>query len=448
MRRNFLKKFDLFLILIVLVLIIIGISFIYSSGFNSSGILVTNYWQKQIIWASIGFVLMTFFTMFDYRKTQRYGLYLFGLLILLLIYTKLFGRHVNGANSWIGIGDFGIQPSEFGKIIFILYLSKFFAEHQNMSDLKKIFISLLIFAVPFGLIILQPDIGTASVYLPIYLLICFIAGIHFRYIGYFLIVLFSAVVFAILPFWNSTIPDKPIAFFTVFSNTKYKLIIFAAFFIISALGIIIRRYFHGPKYIYWINYFFTAITIGLLLSFAVNFVLDGKEYQKLRLIVFFDPYKDGYNGRGAGWNILQSKIAIGSGGLFGKGFLNGSQSHLRYLPEQHTDFIFGILTEEIGFMGGLLIFGLYLMLFSKIIYIIKKCTNKYGIYISTGILAMFAYHFFTNVGMVMGIMPVTGIPLLLLSYGGSSLWTSMICIGMLMNINYRRKQFMSISDEE
>ena len=154
--------------------------------------------------------------------------------------------------------------------------------------------------------------------------------------------------------------------------------------------------------------------------------------------MFLNPNTDP---RGAGWNIIQSKIAIGAGGIFGRGYLNGSQSHLRFLPQQSTDFIFSIFSEEFGFAGGCVIFLLYLCIFIRILYIIKKCPNTYGIYIASGILAMFAFQFFINIGMVMGMMPITGIPLLFLSYGGSSLLTSMTCIGLVMNINYRRKEF-------
>ena len=144
--------------------------------------------------------------------------------------------------------------------------------------------------------------------------------------------------------------------------------------------------------------------------------------------------------RGAGWNIIQSKVAIGSGGIFGRGFLNGTQSHYRFLPQQSTDFIFSILSEETGFIGGLIVFGLYLFLLIKMLLLIKRNSNHYGTYIASGIFAMFAFHFFINVGMVMGIMPITGIPLQFLSYGGSSLLTAMICIGLVMNVNYRKAE--------
>ena len=164
-----------------------------------------------------------------------------------------------------------------------------------------------------------------------------------------------------------------------------------------------------------------------------------KTYQLQRLIIFMNPDIDRL---GAGWNIIQSKIAIGSGGLFGRSFLHGTQSHYRYLPQQSNDFIFSILSEEWGFLGGCFVFLIYLVLMLRTLIIVKNASNRFGMYISAGILGMFMIHFFINVGMVMGIMPITGIPLLFLSYGGSSLLTAMTAIGLLMSINSRKFDFI------
>ncbi|MBQ3824700.1 MAG: rod shape-determining protein RodA, partial [Spirochaetaceae bacterium] len=199
------------------------------------------------------------------------------------------------------------------------------------------------------------------------------------------------------------------------------------------------RIFFRNRYYTWISTIFGIIVFSLVASVAMGKVL--KPYQVSRLIVFMDPSVDP---RGAGWNIIQSKIAIGSGNLFGQGFLRGSQSHLQFLPEQSTDFIFSILSEELGFAGCCLVFALYFLILMRILYIIRSTTNNYGYYISAGILGMLFFHFIVNVGMVMGIMPITGIPLLFLSYGGSSLWTAMICIGLLISISTRRLDFQEL----
>lgn len=433
MKNKFYLMFDYLLILVVLILVSIGVMFIYSSSINSEGISVTNEYIKQIIWGSIGFVIMILMTLYDYRKLQSKAIYLYLFLIVLLIYTRLFGRYVNGAKSWIGIGEFGIQPSEFGKVFFILFLAAVLDNTQNIHPLRRFIYAIGVLLIPMGLILLQPDLGTSSVYVPIFLVMCFIAGIPLMYLLYVLSFGILTIFFAILPVWNNEIADKSFAIISILTTMKLRLILISAIFIITLLGYVIRRYLHGPKYIFWITYVASIITLALIFSFLLGKFL--KDYQIKRLIIFMNPNKDPL---GAGWNIIQSKVAIGAGGLMGQGYLQGTQSHYRFLPQQSTDFIFSILSEEFGFMGCCLIYFLYFIILLKILYIIRKCVNKFGTYICAGIFGMFTFHFFINVGMVMGMMPITGIPLQFLSYGGSSLLTAMTCIGLVMNVNCRK----------
>lgn len=433
MKSKVFAKFDYVLILVVLVLVSLGVMFIYSSSINSEGISVTNEYIKQIIWASIGLVIMIFVTLYDYRRTESLAIYLYIILILLLIYTRLFGRYVNGAKSWIGIGEFGIQPSEFGKIFFILFLARYLNRSVNMNPLKRFAGAIGVLLLPMGLILLQPDLGTSSVYVPIFLVMCFIAGIPLVYILYILSFGILTIFLAILPVWNNEIATNPYAVISILTTMRLRALLIIAVLLITLLGYVIRRYLHGPKYIYWITYIASILTLALIFSFLLGKFL--KDYQIKRLIIFMNPNKDPL---GAGWNIIQSKVAIGAGGIMGQGYLMGTQSHYRFLPQQSTDFIFSILSEEFGFIGGLVVFVLYFIIFIKILYIIRKCINAYGTYICAGILGMFAFHFFINVGMVMGIMPITGIPLQFLSYGGSSLLTAMTAIGLVMNVNYRK----------
>ena len=435
MKNKFLAMFDYLLILVVLILVALGVLFIYSSSINSEGVSVTNEYIKQIIWASIGFGIMIFVTLYDYRKTESFTQYLYIFLIVLLIYTRIFGRYVNGAKSWIGIGEFGVQPSEFGKIFFILFLAKFLDESKNMNQFKRFIYAIGILLLPMGLILIQPDLGTASVYIPIFLTMCFIAGIPVKYILYVLSFGILTVFFTVLPVWNEEIADKPLVFISVLTNLKLRALLISSVLLITLLGYVVRRYFHGPKYIYWITLVFSVICLSLIFSMALGKFL--KDYQIKRLIIFMNPNKDRL---GAGWNIIQSKVAIGAGGMTGQGYLQGTQSHYRFLPQQSTDFIFSILSEELGFIGGVFVFSMYFVILIKILYIIRNCINRYGSYICAGIFGMFSFQFFVNVGMVMGIMPITGIPLLFLSYGGSSLLTAMTCIGLVMNINCRKSE--------
>ena len=436
MGKNIFEIIDFILLLCVLILVTIGIMFIYSAGINSEGALVTNEYIKQLIWGSIGLVIMMIFAFTDYRRIERFSPYLYGALLLVLIYTRLFGRYVNGAKSWIGIGDYGIQPSEFGKIVFTIFLAHYLNISENEYPLKRLIISGIIFAVPTGLILLQPDLGTASVYIPIFFFMCFMAGIPVTYLLFLIGILASTILFTVLPVWNEFIMHNSVSAINVFGNFKLKLLLILSTSFVCFLGLIVRRYFHGKKYFLWISYVFAIIAIGLVFSVAAGKVL--KEYQIQRLIIFMDPSVDPL---GSGWNIIQSKIAIGSGGVFGRSFLHGTQSHYRFLPQQSTDFIFSILSEELGFIGGIAVFAVYFIIILRNLFIIKGSSNKFGVYIASGILGMLLIHFFINIGMVMGLMPITGIPLLFLSYGGSSLLTAMMCIGLLMSINFRKYEF-------
>lgn len=432
-KRNIFEMFDYLLMLCMLLLVFLGIAFIYSSGINSEGLLVTNEHIKQIIWASLGFVLMIVAALYDYRRIERHVRVIYFVSLGVLMYTAVFGRYVNGARSWLGIGDFGVQPSEFTKIVFIIMLAKYLNDSQNENPIRRFLMALGIFALPTGLIFIQPDLGTSSIYIPIFLIMCFIAEIPLRYIFYILAMGALTIILTVLPVWNDVFKNGTVVIVSVLTNFRLRFFLTIIFVLIAIIAGVVRSVFHGNKYYYWISYFFSIIAIAFLLSLMAGKVL--KEYQIQRLIIFINPDVDR---GGAGWNIIQSKTAIGSGGLWGRSFLRGTQSHYRFLPQQSTDFIFSILSEELGFAGGMLVFGLYAVFFLRILMIMRKTSNKFGLYIASGILAMFFFHFFINVGMVMGLMPITGIPLLFLSYGGSSLWTAMICVGILMSVGSRK----------
>ncbi len=435
MKLRLFEVFDYLLFFPVIILITIGICFIYSSGFNSSGVNVSNEYLKQIIFASSGLVLLIIFSFIDYRKFKPFTQYLYIGLIVLLIYTRIFGSKVNGARSWIGFGGVGIQPSEFGKIVFIMFFAKQLEKTETMDPLRRFILLCIFLALPAGLILLQPDLGTASVYIPIFLGMCFVSGVPIRYIMLVLCTGLATILFTVLPVYQTEIAKRTIQVISILTNMRLRLIVIVCLGIVMVLSIT-ATVFLKQKYFYWISYVSGIILVSLVLSIAAGKVLQ--DYQIKRLIVFIDPESDPL---GSGWNIIQSKIAIGSGNLFGQGYLNGTQSHYRFLPQQSTDFIFSILSEEWGFIGGFAVFALYFAVLIRIVFILKNTTNTYGYYVATGILFMFFFHFMVNVGMVMGLMPITGIPLLFLSYGGSSLWTSMICIGILMSIHNRRLDF-------
>ncbi len=437
-----LKSFDIFIFLAVCVLIAFSVTFIYSSDINSDGILVSRKYIKQIVFAVVGIVVMIAVALYDYRQVHRYSPYLFAFLVVILIITKFLGLNINNANSWLAIGPrhspiFTIQPSEFCKILYIFFLAWYFDRSQNKNPLERFFVSLAIMMIPLGLILVQPDLGTASVYVPIMLVMAFMADIPLKYLVPFICFGLLTVVFMVLPVWEVVIVKKSIPMIHILTNFRMRLIVILASGAILVIGIFGTIYFEESKVFYWIAIVFGVIGAALICSYLGQFVL--KEYQISRLIIFLDPYVDPQK---RGYNVIQSKLAIGSGMLMGKGFLQGSMSHLQFLPERSTDFIFSIYSEEMGFIGCMGIFICYLVILVRNLFVIRGTQNYFGMLIASGILGMLFFHFVVNVGMVMGVMPITGIPLIFMSYGGSSLWTGMIAMGLLMSINYRKLDFM------
>lgn len=431
--KTALAEMDLVMLGATLALMLMGILSIYSSGVTAEGVLVSKEYLKQIVWAVSGLVLMALASLLDYKRVKDYSFFVYLAFAFILVFTRLFGKVVNGARSWIGLfGDIGIQPSEFMKVATILFLAQYLSESEHESSLRRLTISFAIIFLPLALILSQPDFGTALVFFPIFVFMIFIAGLDRRYIVFIVTFCLSTFFLLVLPLWEKHILHTPTKFLFVLYRPPYSYILVAASLLIlglSAWGWISFK----KKYYFWIAYISLIASGSLAASIVAQKVL--KEYQVMRLIVFLDPSIDP---RGSGWNILQSITAIGSGGIAGKGFLQGTQSHYRYLPQQSTDFIFSIIAEEWGFLGGFLVFALFFILLRRCILLIKTAKDAYAEYVVAGIMGMIFFHFLINAGMAMGIMPITGIPLFFLSYGGSSLWAVLISIGFLLGISARR----------
>ncbi len=425
--------FDIALFGCTLGLMLIGILFIFSSGMSVDGLLVSKEFAKQIVWATLGAGLLVLFSLIDYSRLRDYSLYVYLFFIAILLYTRLFGRVVNGARSWIGIGDAGIQPSEFMKIATILFLARYLDDsRRSAKPLTRFLIAMGIAFLPMGLILIQPDFGTSLVFIPILLSMCLVGGIRLHYILYLLATGSIAIGLVLAPLLKQYSSGAAGLEMTSIMDPRVSLLFLAACALI--LGLAVAGYLIFKKrYYYWIAYASSSLFLGVGGSLLGSRVL--KPYQMARLIVFVDPYIDKY---GSGWNIIQSMTAIGSGGFFGKGFLRGTQSHYRYLPQQSTDFIFSIISEELGFLGSLAVFVLFLVVIWRCFYVVKNVHDGNGALLASGVLAMIAFHFMINVGMAMGIMPITGIPLFFLSYGGSSLWAALIGIGLVLSVYARR----------
>jgi rod shape determining protein RodA len=418
---------------VALALTIFGILSIYSSGLTAEGVHVSNEYIKQIVWAVSGLVILAIVSLIDYQRMKDYSLFIYIFFLLVILYVRFFGHEVNGARSWIGLfGEFGIQPSEFMKIATILFLAQYLADSEHQSSFRRLLQSFAIILVPVLIIILQSDMGSALVFFPIFLFMAFIAGLDRRYIVFILTAILATSALTILPLWEQYTLKTPTSFLFILYRAPYVLYLIGSstlILLLSAWG----WFSFKKKYYFWIAYFSLLVAGSLTAAAFAQRAL--KEYQIMRLIVFLDPSIDP---RGSGWNILQSITAIGSGGVLGKGFLQGTQSHYRYLPQQSTDFIFSIIAEEWGFIGGFAVFTLYYILLRRCSTLLKTAKDSYASYIVAGIMGMIFFHFMINAGMAMGIMPVTGIPLFFLSYGGASLWAVMIAVGLLLGISARR----------
>ena len=431
--RGSLRALDPMLLLASLALVAIGVLFVYSSGVNSVGESVSNEWLKQIVWAGSGCVLLALFAVNNHQRYKPRTPYVFLGALALLVLTLLFGREVNGARSWLGIGDLGIQPSEFAKLATILFLAAYLSEIGNgIAELPRFLLALLVVGAPMGLILLQPDMGTGMIYFPIFLVMALIAGARIRHLSFVGLVALLTIVFVAIPAVQRLRAATEPGFWRMITDVgvaRYTLLVLG---VVAGLAAVGQRVFHRAYY-YWLMYgaalLWMAVAGGLVMSMVL------KEYQIMRLVIFVNPWVDP---RGAGWNIIQSVTAVGAGGLSGTGFLQGTQSHLRYLPQQSTDFIFSILAEESGFLGGIVVLVLFGVVIGRGMVIMYAAGDEFATLVAAGVVAMLLFHAVVNIGMAMGVLPITGIPLMLVSYGGSSLWTALIGIGLLANIGLAR----------
>jgi len=398
------NKFDYILLLIVLLLICMGLISIYSATYESS---LTGNFNKQLIAIGIGLILM-FITAYLPENLLKINSYIFyGISIILLLLVLWIGTEVYGTKGWIRLGAFNLQPAEIGKIgaLFALasYLSKKGTDIRTFRDQG---ITLLIIAVPIYLISKQPDIGTASVLIIIYF------GVLF-WTGYDMFILYTLVSLPII----------------IISSLKGGIFFISTVSILSAISIFFRK-----------KVLSTIIAISLLLGTGIGapIIYDNlMPHQKKRIDSFLEPGSDPL---GADYNVMQSKLAVGSGGITGKGFLKGSQTQLRYIPMQWTDFIFSVGAEEFGFIWSLLIILLYILLIYKALTIAYEVNSKYFSILSAGIAVIFTYHVLINIGMVIGLMPVMGLPLPFMSYGGTSMIFNLILIGILLNAYRNRRK--------
>ena len=359
------KKIDYLILIIIALIFSIGAVALYSASHGAGGI--ESEFDKQITWFIVGTIALIFFTFFDYKHLKKLWIP-FYIVINILLIVVLFSNKNNGATSWIKFGTMSLQPSEFAKIVAVSMMAFFinyFSEKGTLNHISRLIIMLIFLSVPIGLIVIEPDYGTALVLVISSAMMLYIGGIKARYI----------IIATVL----------------------------------------------------------TAISLPL----AYNYILP--EHAKSRIMVYLNPESDP---RGAGYNILQSKLAVGSGGITGMGVFEGTQTQLGLLPMKSTDFIFSVISEEMGFVASASIVILYTVLLFRILNIARKSKDRFGSVICIGVFGVFFVHIVENIGMSMGLLPITGIPLPFISYGGSSMLTNMILVGICESVKTHQKKHL------
>lgn len=363
--RRLMENFSWALLLVVLALIGVGILNLYSASVlrTATGMEVTPFYQKQMIWCAFGLLAMTVFVITDYRHFLLGAWPFYILCLLLLCAVPVWGKVIYGARRWLDLGFFNLQPTEPAKIAVMLLAAKVMSRIPGRLDLKTFAMVLAIGLLPAGLVILQPDLGSG-------LTILFLLG-----------------------------------------------------------GMVLYKGLTRPL-------FKSLLVIVPLLVPCAWFVLH--DYQKKRILSFLNPEGDPL---GAGYHIIQSRIAVGSGRFWGKGFMEGTQSQLQFLPEKHTDFALAVWGEEWGFVGCLFLLALFCIFLYQVMSVSQESKDSFGSYLCAGVFFYFFWQILINMGMVLGIMPVVGIPLPFISYGGSSMLVNLCLVGIVLNVSMRRYVF-------
>jgi rod shape determining protein RodA len=399
------ERIDYKTALIALALVTIGIISVYSATYDARA---AEIFHKQVLWVGVGVLALAIMAAVPFRLLQLVSYPAYFLSILMLVIVLILGRTVSGSMSWFNLGPLRLQPSEFTKITTVLALATYLARSDvSLKKIRDLSIAAGIVLLPVTLIMMQPDTGTAIIFFGMFFPVLFWGGAS----RFTLVAIVAPVGTAVAALFGTTpFLTAVILFGVLIYLTQEDRIAAAAVF-----------------------------SLTVLIGVSVQFIYEGlKHYQQKRIATFLDPNADPL---GAGYNILQSKVAIGSGGFFGNGFLRGTQTQLNFIPEQWTDFIFCVPGEEFGFLGAATVLLLFMALLIRGVTIGSVVKNRYGGFVAIGLTAVFATHIFLNIGMSIGLLPVIGVPLPFLSYGGSALLSAMTMVGILMNLYANRKEY-------
>lgn len=395
---------DWVLILVTTLLFAMGLISIYSATYDAG---MSEYFTKQLLFGIVGGGVMIAIMFMPERWLFDYAYILYGIAMILLIAVIIIGKTVYGSKSWLTLGPITFQPSEFGKIATLLAVARSISSRgRDLGNWTDLIMPLILFVIPIGLIMLEPDFGSASVYGVMLLGTLFWAGASLNLITFLV--------------------GAPLSIIMGFIGREW---VFASSIVFASVPMFLKRDLMKTL---------AMLLVFIAIGFSSRYVYGVlKPHQQSRIQTFLNPDNDP---RGRGYHVIQSIMAVGSGGVTGKGFLHGTQTQLRYIPKQWTDFIFCVPTEEFGFVGGVLVIGLLAILIMQCISIARQSGNAFGSILSALVGIVFFYHATVNIGMAIGAFPVMGIPLPFLSAGGSALVMNMASVGIVLNVYRNRRK--------
>lgn len=397
------EDFDFVILWATFFLVLVGVLAVYSTTYRDGNF----YWVRQVIWVFTGIFVGVIFYLIPLRFWNGFSLFFYLISVIGLIFVLFLGTGAHGVSRWFEIGGIRFQPSELAKLGTLFLMAGFLSNKKfEIRNLRNLIVPLIIVIIPFIFVLLEPDVGTSLIFLFLGILMLFYKG-------------------------------TPLKYFFIIISPIIALICGAHWISLFVWLIVVGGVFYFSK---------TALNESILV-FLVNLVVGVlhpivwghlKPYQRARITGFLFPSHDP---RGTGWQILQSKIAIGSGGVFGKGILKGTQKGFDFLPEVHTDFVFSAIGEELGLLGCLVVLGCFFMLLWRGLKVAKASRADFNSFLGVGIIGLLGFQVFTNVGMATGLIPVVGSPLPFISYGGSSMVISLAMIGLLLSIAKHRYEY-------
>lgn len=398
-------------------LMAVGLAAIYSCTVDFQGAEETvrstvsrSVFYSQLTWVGLGLMMAVICMLLPVRFFENFAYLLYGLGLLSLVAVFVVGPERVGTHRWLALGPVSVQPSELAKVCLIFALARFLASRGGRNPFLTVAGAMLLVLPPFLLVLEQPDLGTSTVFVMLALVMLYWAGVP----ASFLLALASPILGALVMFYGQQILGS------TWPWVLYVLVLLVALF---------------TSRLYMLQSI-ALVVANVITGLSIPLVWERLEpYQRARILTFFSPSEG--DQLGTGYQAFQSKVAIGSGGLLGKGYLEGSQKGLAFLPERHTDFIFSVVGEELGLIGASAVLGLFAILVYRALRIAVQVKRPFGSAVAAGVGAYFAFQALVNIGITVGLLPVTGLPLPFLTYGGSSMLASCVMVGLLLNVSAR-----------